>query len=259
MLSQLSIRTSLEIRSSLFRSNLPYTIRRCQFSNSALCCNKPKIPVKAHPKLPAVGLYKAKDPKLANGPKLSYPQRMVIFHAGTRRTVFLGALKVFTIMSFGLIALYVVPRHYYAEDQPYWVPGAVLIASVIPLVSVAYITSPFVAHIKLVLPQTARINQEAFKNYLSTIPKDTLLEIYTLSFVGAPRRAIIKTGDLYPAYERFGLVNYARDTTFLNSLRPWWTGKVKRTFGVHQGQRFPNDPGVWKDVAAAISNQSKKI
>lgn len=49
---------------------------------------------------------------------------MTIFHAGTKRTAFLGMLKVFTIVSFGLLTFYEVPKHYYADNQPYWVPGA---------------------------------------------------------------------------------------------------------------------------------------
>ena len=56
--------------------------------------------------------------------KLAFPQRLVIFHAGTARTAFLGMLKVFTVVIFGLLTVYEVPKHFYSEDQPTWVPAA---------------------------------------------------------------------------------------------------------------------------------------
>lgn len=125
------------------------------------------------------------------------------------------------------------------------------------MIVVAYISSPFVAHIKLLLPTTARLSRETLKKFTNSLPKDALLEVYTLSFVGAPRKTVVRIADLYPVNERFGVVNYARDTTFLNTLRPWWTGKDARQFGVHSGQKFKSDPGVWNDVASAIARQKK--
>jgi len=127
------------------------------------------------------------------------------------------------------------------------------------MVTVAYITSPFVAHIKLFLPPTARLSRETLKKFTNSLPKDALLEVYTLSFIGAPRRTIVRIADLYPVSQRFGLVNYARDTTFLNTMRPWWTGKLARQFGVHSGQKFKSDPGVWDDVARVISKHKNRI
>ena len=126
------------------------------------------------------------------------------------------------------------------------------------MITVAYITGPFVAHIKLLLPPTARLSRETLRKFTNSLPEDAVLEVYTLSFIGAPRRTIVRIADLYPVRGRFGLVNYARDTDFLNTMRPWWTGKVVRQFGVHSGQKFKSDPGVWDDVARAISKQKQK-
>ena len=49
---------------------------------------------------------------------------MIIFHAGTTRTVFLGCLKVTTIFLFTFFSVVVAPTHFYAADQPAWIAPA---------------------------------------------------------------------------------------------------------------------------------------
>lgn len=51
-------------------------------------------------------------------------ERLLVYHAGTGRTVFLGCLKVTTIFIFSFFCLVVAPAHFYAEEQPIWVAGA---------------------------------------------------------------------------------------------------------------------------------------
>lgn len=50
-----------------------------------------------------------------------FPERLLIYHAGTGRTVFVGCLKVTTIFVFAFFALVVTPAHYYATDEPFWI------------------------------------------------------------------------------------------------------------------------------------------
>jgi hypothetical protein len=52
---------------------------------------------------------------------VKYPERLLIYHAGTGRTVFIGCLKVTTIFVFGFFSLVAAPSHFYAPDEPLWV------------------------------------------------------------------------------------------------------------------------------------------
>jgi hypothetical protein len=53
--------------------------------------------------------------------KTVYPERLIVYHAGTGRTVFLGCLKVTTIFIFSFFCLVVAPTHFFAEEEPKWV------------------------------------------------------------------------------------------------------------------------------------------
>jgi hypothetical protein len=53
-----------------------------------------------------------------------FPERLLIYHAGTGRSVFLGCLRVTTIFVFAFFSLVVAPTHFYAEDEPLWIAGS---------------------------------------------------------------------------------------------------------------------------------------
>lgn len=58
-----------------------------------------------------------------------YPERLLVYHAGTGRTVFIGCLKVTTIFVFSFFGLVVAPTHFYSEvEEPLWVPAAGMLA-----------------------------------------------------------------------------------------------------------------------------------
>ncbi len=94
--------------------------------------------------------------------------------------------------------------------------------------------------------------------FAKTINKDAELDITTMNFVGKPRVARVKLGDLFPVKERFGLANYARDTSEINLKRPWWMGKAVRQFGVHSNTSRIMKGEVWDQIAKAIANSSRK-
>lgn len=54
---------------------------------------------------------------------LVYPERLIVYHAGTGRTVFLGCLKLTTIFIFTFFSLVVAPAHFNSDDEPKWVAG----------------------------------------------------------------------------------------------------------------------------------------
>lgn len=53
-----------------------------------------------------------------------FPERLLIYHAGTGRSVFLGCLRITTIFIFAFFSLVVAPTHFFAEDEPIWVAPA---------------------------------------------------------------------------------------------------------------------------------------
>jgi len=116
----------------LGRSSFMFVLQKKKFSVSCIRLNKtPNLPTPLPPKNATEKSKMLKFGRLiivnyvANHLiSTAFPQRMVIFHAGTKRTAFLGMLKVFTVVTFGLLTFFQVPKHYYAEDQPSWVPGA---------------------------------------------------------------------------------------------------------------------------------------
>ena len=52
---------------------------------------------------------------------LAVAERLLIFHAGTGRTVFVGALKVTTIFLFSATLFFIAPVLYNDTKQPGWV------------------------------------------------------------------------------------------------------------------------------------------
>ena len=126
----------------------------------------------------------------------------------------------------------------------------------VPLVFVAYVSSPFVANIQLHLPPVARVTRESFNRWLSS-SKDMKLDLTTINLIGMPRTRPVMVSDLFPVKERFGVVNYARDTKSLNMQRRWWMGKAISRFGVHGGTEPAFSPGVWRHVKLMIEKQKR--
>lgn len=117
---------------------------------------------------------------------------------------------------------------------------------------VAYISGPFVAHVHLRLPRFARQSREILNRYTQNLPKDAELELTTMSFIGKPRISLVKVGDLRPVRERFGMVNYVRDTKHLDHQRPWYMGKAVRQFGLHGGVQLKGNPEIWENIVKSI-------
>ena len=124
------------------------------------------------------------------------------------------------------------------------------------MAAVAYLTSPFVANIHLKLPPFARYSRELVQRYSQALPKDAKLEFTTMNFIGMPRTTRVNVSELAPAKERFGLVNYVRDTKELGSKRSWWMGRVTRQFAVHGGTRIAKGAGVWENISKTIEKRS---
>ncbi|KAL3427448.1 hypothetical protein PVAG01_00957 [Phlyctema vagabunda] len=191
-------------------------------------------------------------PKQPVKKKPIYPDRLLIYHAGTGRTVFIGGMKLTTIGICVFFVSVVAPTHFYAEQEPTWISMAVITSGIIPMLFVLYTTAPFVTYVHLRLPAFAKRSQDLLIRYARSLPKDAELDITTVSTFGKARVSRAKIQDLFPIKERFGLANYGRDTTRLNASRPWYLGKAVRQFGIHGGKGRIKQGGIWEIVQKKI-------
>jgi hypothetical protein len=132
----------------------------------------------------------------------------------------------------------------------------VLLCGTIPMVVVAYLSSPFVNYIHLVLPTFARTSRDLMLRYSKNPPKDAMLDITTMNFIGKPRVSRVYISDLRPMKQRLGIVNYVRDTKVINKSRSWWMGRAVRVFGVHSGAGKVRGGEAWENIARRINSKS---
>ena len=52
---------------------------------------------------------------------IAIPERLLVYHVGTGKTVFVGSLKVTTIFLFAATAFFVAPAIHKDPEQPIWV------------------------------------------------------------------------------------------------------------------------------------------
>lgn len=121
---------------------------------------------------------------------------------------------------------------------------------------VAYITSPFVNYIHLKLPNFARNSRDLLMRYSKNPPKDAQIDITTMNFVGKPRVTRLDISELQAVKQRFGVVNFSRDTKKINATRKWWMPKAVRVFGVHGGAGRVREGEAWENIAKKIRKVS---
>lgn len=144
----------------------------------------------------------------------------------------------------------------YSQSSAVYRPDAdfqlVMLSGIVPMAFVAYISSPFVANVHLRLPVYARRSRDILHRYTRNLPEVAELEITSMNFIGKPRRSLVRVADLRPVRERFGMVNYSRDTKKIDKARPWYVGKAVGQFGIHGGVQVRDMQGIWDNVIKSI-------
>ncbi|CAJ2500212.1 Uu.00g030650.m01.CDS01 [Anthostomella pinea] len=186
-------------------------------------------------------------------PKLAYPERLCVYHAGTGRVTFLACLKLSTLFIFAFFGFVVTPSYFEREGLSTTVARTTF-SAIIPLVFVAYTTSPFVTFIHIRLPPFARQSEDMLRRFVRTLPPQTELDITTMSFIAKPRLSTVKMCDLKPASKRLGIVNMFRDTTAENATRRWYMFPAVGNFNV-QSNQMPKVGWVWESMHGAIARQ----
>lgn len=182
--------------------------------------------------------------------KTLYPERLLVYHAGTGKTVFLGCLKVTTVFLFIFSTLFLAPAYFQMGGWP--LTSAILVGGAVPMVFVGYITSPFVTYIHMRLPIYARRSKDILIRFVRTLSPEAELDVTTMTYFGMPGITRLKAGELRPAKKRFGVVNFVRVPP--PSHKPAWWRKDVRDFFVGPGQIGGRirEMDVWDEILNAI-------
>lgn len=237
-LTSLSLPSGLINRHNLIRARHLQPIEsKCLFRRCY--AQLPKKPI-SKPNLPAAEQAKqqAKVAAANVGSKhYDIAERLLIYHAGTGRITFLAMVKVTTLFLGAFFTFVVVPGYIKAE-KPEWETVGVALCGVIPLIFVAYTTSPFVTHIYIHLPPAARTSRPVLERFIhSALPPSTELTLTTMSAIAKPRYSTMQAGHLRPSSRRFGIVNYVRDAEDAmaeNETRKWYNLRAMSKFGVQE-------------------------
>ncbi|RYP13576.1 hypothetical protein DL765_006841 [Monosporascus sp. GIB2] len=195
----------------------------------------------------------AADPAQQPARKFAYPERLCIYHAGTGRTTFLACLKLSTLFIFAFFGFVVTPAYF--DKEGFSVNVARTTASaLVPLIFVAYTTSPFVSFIHIRLPPFARQSEEMLRRFVQNLPPKTELDITTMSFIAKPRLSKVAVSDLRAANKRLGIVNYTRDVAAENAARKWYMFPAVGNFNI-QANKMPRLPWVWEHIANTLARQ----
>ncbi|KAI1464004.1 uncharacterized protein F4812DRAFT_444176 [Daldinia caldariorum] len=194
-----------------------------------------------------------KPPPPPQTPRYAYPEKLCIYHAGTPRITFLACLKISTLFIFVFFGFVVTPAYFDREGLSPTVLRTML-SAIVPMVFVAYTTSPFVSFIHMRLPPVARQSEDMLRRFARAIPADAELEVTTMSFIAKPRVSRVKASELRPVSRRFGIVNLARDTAAENAARPWYRFRAVGQFNV-QFNTASRAPWVWESIMATIQKQ----
>lgn len=131
------------------------------------------------------------------------------------------------------------------------------VAGIIPFLAVWYLTSPMVVWIHMSVPDKYRRSKHVLDLFLDAPPADAEVTITNMGAAFKPRISQVKISDLRPARERFGLVNYTRDTTKENSQRKWWMFRAMGGFRIEdETTTGSKTKWAWEAVARQIRQRA---
>ncbi|KAL3485622.1 hypothetical protein BJX62DRAFT_229389 [Aspergillus germanicus] len=187
------------------------------------------------------------------------PEKILIYHGGTGRTIFLGMLRITTIFLFGVTCLVVAPA-FMSADFPSYVGPAIIIGGALPMLFVSYTSAPFVNFVHLALPVSVRRSREQALQYAKQLPPTATLYINTMKFTTIPRQTQVRLGDLVPDKSKIRPVSFRNQNP---APLPWWRGKTLRQFYTTEKSKPGREsttfyPELWEHVYKQICNRSPK-
>ncbi|KAF4991621.1 hypothetical protein FGRMN_7740 [Fusarium graminum] len=269
---------SLALSRDLHRS-IQKSLQQAQLRCYAKPASPPKKPIKIEDELKRQARAASKESK-----EFELPEKLIIYHGGTGRITFMAMLKITTLF-LGAFFCFIVTPSYVKADKPEWVTASgkftqhpmdktpqlttpVVLCGIVPIIFVAYITSPFVTHIHVHLPPYARTSRPILERFVKTLPPSTPLTLTTMSAISKPRYSSIQAGDLSPVRRRFGLINYVRDTKEENAKRKWYNFRAVGKFYIqdkrpttrvrYQKKTDKVDGWIWDSIKERIDKRAIK-
>ncbi|ORX97686.1 hypothetical protein BCR34DRAFT_577780 [Clohesyomyces aquaticus] len=209
-----------------------------------------------------------------------YPECLCIYKAGDLRSGWVAFWKATAIFEFGCVFFFLSPQFYKAEEwEPReWVRNVygvgITIIAALPMISLSYLTAPFVKRVNLHLPNAwARTNRRTLAAFSSSLPPTTRLEFVTLRTFPFERTSTVQLSHLRALPSQWG--RFAN----IRLLKPWerparevemkrlWTRFVEAAreprwkFYVKEGKAYTimsGVPGVWEDVAKQVKRQTEE-
>lgn len=186
------------------------------------------------------------------------PERILIYHGGTGKVIFLGMLRITTIFLFGVSCLVVAPA-FFSDDYPWYIAPAVVVGGALPMLFVAYTSAPFVNFVHLALPVFARRSREQTLQYAKNLPPTATLYINTMKFTTIPRQTEVRLGDLVRDKAVLRPVSF-RNTN--PAPLPWWAGRTLRQFYTAEKSQPGKEsstfyPELWEHVYKQIQTSPR--
>ncbi|KAL8677759.1 MAG: hypothetical protein Q9186_005844 [Xanthomendoza sp. 1 TL-2023] len=179
------------------------------------------------------------------------PERTLLYHAGTGRTVIIGSMKLTAFFFFAFSAFLVAPSQLFHPDSPAWVPPAVVVGGLIPVLVVAQATAPFVTYIHLRIPFYARRSKDSLMKFVNnTVPLNTEIDLTTIGHFGWPHVHRMPLAELRKAKFALSAANLKRVLPSSSSLpkRSWWKGSLPTKFYVVNEPIGRRGPTPWQKV-----------
>ncbi|KAJ9296093.1 hypothetical protein DTO271G3_5668 [Paecilomyces variotii] len=183
------------------------------------------------------------------------PERILIYHGGTGKTIFLGMLRITTIFIFGVSCLVVAPA-FFASDFPWYIAPAVVIGGALPLLFVAYTSGPFVNYIHLALPVAARKSRETAIEYAKNLPPSATLYLNTMKFTTIPRQTEVRLADLVPDKELLRPVSFRNQNPA--PLRWWQLSTLRKFYTTEKSKPAKSTSTFYPEIWEHVYNQIQK-
>lgn len=223
--------------------------------NQALDKSTPRREAETSAGAPVTQTQSAPIPPVRTVEKFVYPERLLIYHAGTGRTVFLSFIKLSGIFLIIFTGLFVAPAYYFSPLEPTYLAFVYLAGSCIPLAIMTFTAPPFVTYVHLKLPVWARHSAARLQRYTQALPSTSELDVTSLKWIW-PRVTRLSAGELYLHQGQLsGAMTLRREVPrHVLDSRKWFAWRpIKKFYVGGKAGKKSAEPWVWEGVIAAVA------
>lgn len=184
-----------------------------------------------------------------------YPERLLVYHAGTGRTVFVASTRLLGIFIFIFASLWIAPSYFFSPFEPTWMAPVVVFGGAVPLLVSAFTTAPLVTYAHLTLPHWARTSAARLHRFAESLPSSSTIDLTTLRWIW-PRVTRLRASELFiHKGEIIGAMTLRRQVpTVVLDQRRWWMWRPLSKFyvaGKSNGQVA--EEGLWPSILSCVS------